>query len=265
VSAAVEIDDATDPRLADYVALTDAELRRRVETGLFIVEGELAIRRLLESRYPVRSLLVTPAMHARLAPAVEGLQAPVYVAQRDVMAAVAGFDIHRGAVASATRLPLPEPGALTATGDRLALLEGINDHENLGALFRNAAAFGVGGVLLSPNCADPLYRRSVRVSLGHVLHVPFTVLSPWPDGIRELARTGWSTVALTPSDDSEPVTVLDGAAGRVAIAVGAEGPGLTDAALEACDRRVHIPMAAGVDSVNVATAAAIAFHCLTRS
>lgn len=265
MSRPIAVDDPEDPRLADYVGLTDAELRRRLEAAMFIVEGELAIRRLLASPYPVRSVLVTPALHARLGPQVDRLPAPVYVASRQVMAAVAGFDIHRGAVAAADRLPLPTAAQVTAGATRLAVLEGINDHENLGALFRNSAAFGVGGVLLSPTCADPLYRRSVRVSLGHVLHVPFTRLESWPEPLERLAGEGWATAALTPDADADAVWALDASPDRVAVVLGAEGPGLTAAAKTSCTTRIRIPMAAGVDSLNVATAAAIAFHCLART
>lgn len=255
------VDDPADPRLAPYVALTDAELRRRVdeELAVFVVEGDLAIRQLAASPYPVRSLLVTPAKWERLAPALAGVDAPAYVASRAVMAEVAGFDVHRGALAVGGRLPLPEPAHLLAAARRVAVLEGLNDHENLGALFRNAAAFGIDAVLLDPTCADPLYRRSIRVSTGHLLRVPFTRLDPWPDQLSVLGAAGFALVALTPGGD-EPVTILDALDGRVAVLVGAEGPGLSRDALDAAAHRVRIPMAGGVDSLNVATAAAIAFH-----
>jgi tRNA G18 (ribose-2'-O)-methylase SpoU len=253
MSPLVAVDDPADPRLADFVGLTDADLRRRVEDAAFIVEGTLAIDRLLASPYPVRSLLVT----SKWAGQYESLDAPVYVASQEVMNAVAGFDIHRGALASAARLPLPPPSTLLA-GARLVLgLEGINDHENMGALFRNAAAFGADAVVLSPDCCDPLYRRAVRVSLGHVLHVPFTV-APF-----DLAAPGFTTVALTPDpaatrlDDVPPLE-------RVALLLGAEGPGLRADTLAHAELRVRIPMARGVDSLNVATAAAIALHHFAR-
>jgi tRNA G18 (ribose-2'-O)-methylase SpoU len=143
------------------------------------------------------------------------------------------------------------------------VLEGLNDHENLGALFRNAAAFGVDAVLADPTTADPLYRRSVRVSLGHVLRVPWTRLPDWPDGLASLKAEGFVLVALTPSADAEPIAALAAdPPARVALLLGAEGPGLSGAALAAADRRVRIPIAEGVDSLNVATAAAIAFHRL---
>ena len=246
----VPVDDPDDERLAVYTGLTDADLRRRGEA--FVAEGTLVIRRLLESRYPVLSLLVTPN---RLDPAWADLDVPVYVADQAVMNRVAGFDIHRGALAAALRLPLPPPIELVAGARWVAVLEGINDTENMGALFRNAAAFGIDAVLLSPGCCDPLYRRSVRVSMGHVLHVPFTVADDLD------ALDGFTTVALTPSGD-EPLAPVPG---PVAFLVGAEGAGLRPSTLAAADRRVRIPMAAGVDSINVATAAAIAFYAVSST
>jgi tRNA G18 (ribose-2'-O)-methylase SpoU len=255
VTGAVAVESADDPRLADYVALTDASLRRG---SVFIVEGELAIRALIDSSYAVRSLLVTPAVFARLESAVDALECPVYVASRDTLRGIVGFDLHRGAVASATRPPLPDASAVVSAATRLAILEGINDHENLGALFRNAAALGVDGVLLDPTCADPLYRRSVRVSLGHVLHVPFARLVPWPAGLSAVREAGFAVVALTPRPEARPLRSLR--AGRVAFLLGTEGPGLSPGALDGADLLVRIPMSDGVDSLNVATAAAVAFH-----
>lgn len=245
------VDDPDDPRLSDFIGLTDAQLRR----SAFIVEGELAIRQLLRSAYPVRAVLLTEALFTRLAPALG--DHPVYVASRAVMRAVTGFDIHRGAVASAARLPDPDPASLLAAARQVAVLEGLNDHENLGVLFRNAAAFGIDAVLLDPTCADPLYRRTVRVSLGHVLHVPFARLAPWPESLELIAESGFELVAMTPRGES---VLSPRAAPRIAVLLGAEGPGLSEAALAAADVRVRIPMTDGVDSINVATAAAIAFH-----
>lgn len=258
------IDDPTDPRLADYVGLTDAALRRRLEhgRGVFIAEGELVIRQLLVSPYPVRSVLLAPPRYERLRDALAGVDAPVYVAPPAVLEAVAGFRIHRGAVAAAGRLKPMDPRAVLAPARVVAVLEGLNDHENLGALFRNAAALGVDGVLLSPTCADPLYRRSVRVSMGCVLRVPFATLAPWPAGLSAVADEGFEVVALTPAADAGPVSALDALQGRVAVLLGAEGPGLSAGALRAAGRRLRVPMRDGVDSLNVATAAAIAFHRL---
>lgn len=216
---------------------------------------------LVASAYPVVSLLIEEgkaATHAALTSAVRARGAPVYVASRAVVSATVGFDLHRGVVAAGRRLPpATVEDVVEVAGTRpLLVVEGVNDHENLGALFRNAAALGAGGILLDPTCADPLYRRSVRVSLGHVLRVPFAVVHDWPAG---LAGAGRELVALTPAPDAEPLARCRPAR-PIALAVGAEGRGLSPELLAVADRRVRIPMAAGVDSLNVATAAAITLH-----
>ena len=268
-----EVTDPGDPRVGDYVRLTDPELRRLrsssggLKGGFFIAEGVAVIRALLRSPYPVRSLFVTPLRLAALADSLgssPSLGFPVYVAPQEVLNAVAGFPLHRGALASADRLPLG-PVHEVCSGARLVVAtEGVNDHENLGALFRNAAAFGAGAVLLDPTSCDPLYRRAVRVSMGHVLRVPFGVLAgPAVDGVRELQSLGFEVLGLTPSLEADDVREV-GKGGRRALVVGAEGPGLTDGVLAACDRRVRIAMAPGVDSLNVATAAAVALHELAQ-
>lgn len=251
----IEVDDPADERVADYVGLTDAALARRGD-GVFLAEGVLVIRRLLESRYPVRSLLLAANRVDALADVLDRVDAPVYVASQAVMDEVVGFPIHRGALAAADRLPLRSVAEVVDHARLVAVLEGINDAENLGSLFRNAAAFGVDAVLLSGDCCDPLYRRSVRVSLGHVLHVPFTTL----ESLAEL--DGFTTMALTPAPDAEVLGDVT-PVGRTAVLLGAEGNGLRPATLAAADRRVRIPMAPGVDSLNVATAAALAFHHLS--
>jgi tRNA G18 (ribose-2'-O)-methylase SpoU len=266
MSPLVAVNDPDDPGMADYLHLTDAVLRRRVEESAFIVEGTLAIDRLLESAYPVRSLLVTAAKADRYAE----LDAPVYVADQAVMNEVAGFDIHRGALASAARLPLPALDAAIADVRLVVGVEGVNDAENMGALFRNARAFGAGAVVLTDDCCDPLYRRSVRVSLGHALHVPFTRT----DSLDRLRHCGFTTVALTPHPDAEPLEAIAASRSdqsdqpdqpeRIAILVGAEGEGLRQETQEGADRRVRIPMAGGVDSINVAAATAVALYALSR-
>lgn len=259
------IADPRDPRVSDYVGLTDPEQRRRREAdeGFFVAEGHLVVVRLLASGHRVRSVLVTPREHERLAGRLAGVDAPVYVTNRDVMRHIVGFDLHRGAVAAADRFALPDPGRVVSAARRVAVLERVNDHENLGVIFRNAAAFGIDAVLLCPECSDPLYRRSVRVSMGHVLTVPFTRLAPWPDALSELRAAGFLLVALTPAADAEPITALGPhQEDRVALLLGAEGPGLRGEVLERADRRVRIPMAEHVDSLGVASAAAVAFHRL---
>ena len=251
--------------LDDYRALNDPVRRREVERrgGYFVVEGLLAVEALLGSRYPVRSVLATERRADRVRDLV-GDRAPIVVRTEGEVAAVAGFDVHRGVLAAADRLP---PRTLDeAVGDARVVLvtEGVGDHENLGALFRNAAALGAGAVLLDPTTADPLYRRSVRVSLGHVLRLPWARLAELPGGLDDLRTRGFAVVALTPSRDAMTIDelVAAGPAPSVALVVGAEGPGLTPGALAAADRRVRIPLAPGVDSLNVATAAAIALHRL---
>lgn len=260
----IRIEDPGDPKLADFRHLRDADVQRR--GGAFIAEGVLVIRELLRSGYPVRSLLLTDDKLTRLSPDLEGLSAEpvIYVAAPGVLEEVAGFHVHRGALASASRPPLRAPADLLACARLIVIAEGINDHENLGALFRNAAAFGAGAVLLCPRCADPLYRRSVRVSLGHVLHVPYARLQPWPVALAAVRTAGFRIIALTPDRKAMPVGDMPDEDGRVAVLVGAEGDGLSAHARAAADVEVRIPMAAPVDSLNVATAAAIALHRLTQ-
>lgn len=232
--------------------------------AVFVVEGHLAVGRLVRSAYPVVSLLLAEGRvdaFPDLVGAVGSAGAPVYVASPEVLRATVGFDLHRGVVALGRRLP-PAPPAVLATGPGpLLVAEGLNDHENLGSLFRNAAALGASGVLLDPTCADPLYRRSVRVSLGHVLAVAWARSNDWPGDVVRLGDAGWRIVALTPERGAAPLRSL-AAGGRVALLVGAEGPGLSAAALSVAGERARIPMSDGVDSLNVATAAAVALHHL---
>lgn len=252
------VTDPGDPRLADYRGLRDPAGRVAYERahGVFVVEGALAIERLRDSAYEVRSLLVTPAMAERL-----DASGTAYVAERDVIAAVAGFDVHRGALAVATRPPPRDPAAVLEQATTVLLLERLNDHENVGALFRVARALGADAVLLDPETCDPLYRRAVRVSLGHVLHVPFARVGSTREGLDLLRRNGFTTYALTPAGDERVGDVPHGE--RRALLLGAEGPGLRHETIDAADHRLRIPMRPGVDSLNVATAAAVALHRLT--
>jgi tRNA G18 (ribose-2'-O)-methylase SpoU len=266
----VPVDDPADPRIADYVGLKDADLRRRdgaaasdTAGGTLIAEGVGVIRRLLASPYPVRSLLLTGPRLAALEPDLAGVAAPVYLAEREVIRATVGFDLHRGAVAAAARLPLPSPSDVLAQATTVAVLEGLNDHENLGAIARSAAGLGVDALLLDPTCADPLYRRAVRVSMGEILHLPFTRVAPWPSALAELRDAGFRLLALTPDAAATPIDAVD-PPGRLALLLGTEGPGLSEAAIAAADERVCIPLRAGVDSLNVGHAAAIAFHRFGR-
>jgi tRNA G18 (ribose-2'-O)-methylase SpoU len=295
VAEVTEVIDPDDDRLADFRDLTRADRRpdRPGGRGLVLAEGVVVVRRLLASPYPVRAVLGVRRKVDELAAELSGLDARVYAASADLMAQVVGFHLNRGVLASADRAPPADVTGLVSTARTLAVLEGINDHENLGALFRNAAALGVDGVLLGARCADPLYRRSVRVSMGHVLSVPFATMARWPADLDMLRRNGFRIVALTPRAGSVPldrarlagevgsvpldVARLAGGVGsvpldvarlagaRVALMLGAEGPGLSPDALAAADELVGIPMAGGVDSLNVATAAAIAFYAVGLS
>ncbi|MPZ80119.1 MAG: RNA methyltransferase [Actinophytocola sp.] len=259
----IEVRDPDDGRLADFRALTTADRRpdRPGGKGLVIAEGVVVVRRLLASRYPLRAVLGVPRRLADLAPDLAGRSAPVYATSAEVMAEVVGFHLNRGVLAVAGRPPELGVDDVLAGARRLAVLEGVGDHENLGALFRNAAALGVDGVLLGPGCSDPLYRRSVRVSMGHVLAVPFTSLAPWPSGLGLVRDKGFRVLALTPAGSAGPLSAAVGAE-RVAVLLGSEGPGLTPEAIAAADAAVRIPMAGGVDSLNVATAGAVAFYAL---
>ena len=256
--------DADDP-LELFRALNDPERRREIERrgDFFLVEGLLGLRSLVESTYSIRFVLAAERRATAVLELV-GRRAPIVVRPAEDVRAITGFNFHRGVIAAVNRRPLPPVASVVAPpARRLALVEGVNDHENLGALFRNAAGFGIDGVVLDPTTADPLYRRSVRVSMGHVLGVPWTRFPAWPEGLDEVRAAGFTVVALTPAPGSESIEDLAAdPPERVALLVGAEGPGLSDAALAAADRRVRIPLSSSVDSLNVATAAAIAFHRL---
>ncbi|MGH3736958.1 MAG: TrmH family RNA methyltransferase [Micromonosporaceae bacterium] len=261
-----QLTDPADERIADYRALTDVELRTRFEPpqGLFIAEGELVLRRALRAGYRARSVLVDAKRVDQLGE-VDTAGAPVYAAEPGVLAELTGFHVHRGVLASFHRRELPEVAELLPTAHRVAVLEDINNHTNLGAIFRAAAGLGVDAVLLSPSCADPLYRRSVRVSMGEVFAVPYARFAEWPAGLGQLREAGFSVVALTPGPDSVPIDELPVAVRqRPALLLGAEGAGLSSRALAAVDVRAGIPMCGGVDSLNVAAAAAVAFWELRR-
>ena len=269
----VHLTDPGDERLADYVSLTDVALRSRhePEKGLYIAESSTVLGRALAAGHRPRSVLVAPRWLPDLTAMLEGLGTEgdpvrVYVAEPAVLEAITGFHVHRGALASMHRPPLPSvasvlAGARGGTGARrVAVLEDIVDHTNVGAAFRSAAAIGVDAVLVTPRCADPLYRRSVRVSMGTVFQVPWTRIDPWPGGVDLLREAGFVTAALALSDDSVSLDALEAdAPERLALVLGAEGDGLKPATIAAADLTVRIPMAGGVDSLNVAAAGAVAF------
>ncbi len=264
----VEVDGAEDPRLGDFAALTDAALRKRYEHqhGVLIAEGPNPVRELVTSAYPVRSLLVARERLDDLTDVLAAVDAPAYVVDRPVLETVVRFRLHQGVLACGERLPPADLDQVLVTARRVAVLEGLNDHENLGALFRSARALGIDAVILGPGCADPLYRRSIRVSMGHVLHVAQAWCRDLDHLFDRLAAHGFTTLALTPDPAADR---LDGdvevaSEDRLAVLLGAEGPGLSTDALGRADRRGRIVLADAVDSLNVAAAAAIAFHQLGR-
>jgi len=264
-ASVIWIDDPGDPRVSDYVHLADPEARRRRERDeLFVAEGITAIERLLASDHVVRSLLLTPPAYGRLAGHLGATTAPVYLAPRAVLRATVGFDLHRGAVASAHRQPLPDLDAAVRTAHRVVVLEGLNDPENLGAIARSARALGIDAAVLDATCIDPYYRRTVRVSMGEILFLPTARASDWPSDLHRLRALGFELWALTPGDAATSIWDIS-VPDRVAVMLGAEGPGLSPAALAAADRLVRIPIRADVDSLNVGHAAAVTFAALDRT
>jgi tRNA G18 (ribose-2'-O)-methylase SpoU len=267
VPAPLEITDPRDPRLADFRDLKAGDRRpdQPRGTGPVIVEGVPAVERLLASSYPLRAVVGVPGRVAAL-DLPDGV--PAYEADKWVLSEVIGFRLTRGVLASADRRPPEDLESLVTGPDpsaprRLAVLEGLNDAENVGSIARSAVALGIDALLLDPHCSDPLYRRAVRVSMGHVLTLPLAVLSDWPAGLERLHRAGYLTVALTPAADAVDLATVDVRAHpRTAVLLGAEGPGLTPEAQEAARVRARIPMRTGVDSLGVAAAAAVAFATL---
>lgn len=262
------IEDPEDPRLADYREIRDAERRRR--DGTFIAEGRQVVRRLLSARrYRVRSALVTPPALNALGEALAAAGVPTYLVRQDVVEAVVGMEFHHGCLAAGERGAEPTAEAVLAETlcPRLVVLEGLGDSSNVGALFRNALAFGVGAVFLAPGTADPLYRKAIRVSSGATVALPFARLADWPRDLDRLRDAGYAVLALTPR--AEAVDICELGAGhplpaRLALLLGTEGRGLSAEALAAADLQVRIPMAPEMDSLNVAAAGAVALHWLSR-
>nr|WP_239134824.1 RNA methyltransferase [Streptomyces sp. SID12488] len=281
--------------MRDYTGLTDVELRRKREPaeGLFIAEGEKVIRRAKDAGYEMRSMLLSAKWVDVMRDVIDELPAPVYAVSPELAERVTGYHVHRGALASMQRKPLPtadellqtarrtvvmesvndhtDIGAMFASGpqddagQRIAIFEGFVDHANLGAAFRSAAALGIRGILLSPDCADPLYRRAIKVSMGAVFSVPYARFDAWPAGLDLVREAGFDILAMTPDEKATPLDRLDPKYfERCAIMLGSEGHGLSTFALRAADEWVRIPMSAGIDSLNVAAASAVAFYA-TRS
>jgi tRNA G18 (ribose-2'-O)-methylase SpoU len=267
----IPVGDADDPRLADYVRLTDVHLRRSLEAprGLFVAEGEKVIRRAIGAGYPVRSLLITRDMldgPASLAELASSCGSPVYVVAPETAERLTGYHVHRGALASMHRRPLPAVAEVVDGTRRIVVLEDVVDHTNVGAIFRCVAALGFDAVVLAPRCADPLYRRSVRVSMGAVFAVPYARMGDWREGLGGLRSAGFRLLALTPEPDAVPIgEVPADDSGRLALLLGSEGDGLSARWRGQADLRVRIPMNRGVDSLNVGSAAAIACYLLAAT
>jgi len=261
----VDVQDPDDPRLDDFRDLNSVDRRPDLPTGkgLVIAEGVLVVQRMLASRFTPFALLGTDRRLAELTEDLAGApQAPYYRVAADVMARVVGFHLNRGVLAAARRVPEPSIAEVVDGARTVAVLEGVNDHENLGSIFRNAAGLSVDAMVFGSGCADPLYRRAVRVSMGHALLVPYARATDWPADLVKLKQDGFRLLAMTPDGDARPLSEAMAAVRdeRIAVLVGAEGPGLTAAALRRSDVRVRIPMSRGTDSLNVATAAALAFY-----
>jgi len=261
------VDDFDDRRLDPFRRLNDAELLRNQR--MFVAEGRLIVERVLnDGRYEIASLMLNRAALEALEPTLEaiGTTAEVFECPTGAFESVTGFNLHRGCLALVRRLPPVSWRSVLRDAHLVIVVEGVTNADNVGGLFRNAAAFGVDAVLLSPTTCDPFYRKSVRTSMGHVLHVPFAQMHPWPAALAELRLLGFTVAALTPRTPADELEMF--AASRrdrkVALLVGSEGPGLTPAAETEAEFRVRIPMAPGIDSLNLSVAAGIALSALRR-
>jgi tRNA G18 (ribose-2'-O)-methylase SpoU len=258
----IEVDDPGDPRLSDYRDLRDVELRKHLEAdaGLFIAEGEKVVRRAVEAGFTPRSFLMARRWLDGLADVLAPADVPCYVVDENLAEHVTGFHVHRGALGSLHRRPLPSVAEVLSGARTVVVLEDVVDHTNVGAIFRSAAALGVDAVLLSPRCADPLYRRSVKVAMGAVFTVPYARIDGWYDAVQALSAAGFTTVAMSLADDAVPVEAALAGRDKVALLMGTEGHGLSQRWIDSADVRAVIPMAGGIDSLNVAAATAVACY-----
>lgn len=260
----IPISDPADPRLADYRDLRDVQLRSHfeVEHGLFVAEGEKVVRRAAEAGFAPRSFLMSEKWVEGLADVVGDV--PVYVGTDAVVEQVAGFPVHRGALAAFERKALPSVDEVLDGARSVLVLEDIVDHTNVGAVFRSGAAMGFDAVLLAPRCADPLYRRAIKVGMGAVFSMPWTRLPDWHSALPELSARGFNTVALTLAEDAVPIEDAVAGLDRLALVLGSEGHGLSPRWEQSADQRAIIPMAPGIDSLNVAAASAVACYVAAR-
>ena len=262
----ISITNLEDQRLRHYASLTDIALRSSTEQsqGVYIAESAKVISSALEAGQTPLSILMeerwVDRMTTLLGAEVMNGTLDIFTGTPEILEALTGFHVHRGALAAMARPELLDLATVTRGAHRIAVLENIVDHTNVGAIFRSAAALGVDAVLVTPQCADPLYRRSIRVSMGSVFFIPWTRIDPWPQSLRALHTLGFTTVALSPDGNSQTLEAFTQEShDRIAFVLGTEGQGLTPASLEQCHRRVHIPMGHGIDSLNVAAASAVVF------
>lgn len=262
----VHIDSPDDPRLGDYRDLRDVQLRTSLEAehGLFLAEGEKVVRRAVEAGYEPRSFLMAPRWLDGLADVLATTDAPCFVMSEAAAEQVTGFHVHRGALASLHRRPLRTVEEVVGGARTVVVLEDIVDHTNVGAILRSAAALGVDAALLSPRCADPLYRRAVKVAMGAVFSMPWTRIDDWYDALPHLHQLGFTTVATTLADDAVPIEDAVAGVDRLALVLGTEGHGLSARWTATADRRAIIPMSAGIDSLNVAAATAVACYVASK-
>jgi tRNA G18 (ribose-2'-O)-methylase SpoU len=262
MSRLVPVEDPADDRLADYRDLRDVQLRTSLETaeGLFIAEGEKVVRRAASAGFEARSFLMAERWLDGLADVLDASSAPCYVVSEALAEQVTGFHVHRGALASLHRRPLPSTAEVLRDARTVVVLEDVVDHTNVGAVFRSSAALGVDAILISPRCADPLYRRSVKVAMGAVFSVPYARIDDWRHGLDVLTGAGFTSIALTPASDAVPIEEAVRGRDKVALLVGTEGHGLSERWMQAADVPAVIPMAAGIDSLNVAAATAVACY-----
>jgi tRNA G18 (ribose-2'-O)-methylase SpoU len=277
IGSMIEIHDAKDPRIGVFLNQKDAWLKaaHNPETdssaqydsadGLFIAEGVLVVEQLIHSKFPVHSVLVTTSRAKNIAPVLDQVPAgvPIYVASQEIIDEIVGFPMHRGLLACGKRLPNPDPIELARGCRAMVVMEDLSNHDNVGSVFRSVAALGGEGVgvWMTKRCCDPLYRKSLRVSMGHVLRVPFAMVDDLGSGLDELSRLGFTSIALTPGVDSITIDEsLDRGIDRPALLFGAEGPGLSEQILEKADQKVRIAMSKDVDSLNIAVSAAVSMH-----